>query len=140
MNVSTLADTNRKSMMLRTVAMMLCCMMFCSVFLLGTSSVALCDDLENAAGEIQNAITIMTETIYTTMRKIITPIVIVALGFAGFQFLLGGNQGTEKARKAIIAACIGLALVLFAPLFGKAIATAFMSSGSGDFSSYNPIA
>lgn len=152
MNVPTI-ETNRKNQLLRNIAMMLCCVMLCSVCLLGTSSVAFCapttatqpgatapaGDLNTAAGEIQTAVETMTEAIYTTMRKIITPIVIVAFGFAGFNFLLGGPQGTEKARKGVIAAIAGMAIVLFAPLFGKAVATAFMGGANDSWSNYNPL-
>ena len=135
----TLRSTNKKRN-LNAILSVICCVLCLSIFMLGTATVAYCDDVtDEAAAAISTAITEMSTKIYQTMRSIITPLTIIAFAFAGFQFLLGGAQGTEKARKTAIGAGIGLAVVIFAPVFGQAVATWFSSNGQGDLSGYNPL-
>ena len=119
----------------------LCCILVMSVCLMGNATIAQCNGTATtqAATAIENAIEEMANQVYKTMRSIITPFTIIGFAWAGFQFLLGGSQGTEKARKILIGSGVGLALVVFAPLFGQAIATWFASSGTGDLSQYNPL-
>lgn len=129
------------------VSMMLCCLLVLSCFMFLSTETAFCTGADanagggtsDAASNIQNAVTDGTNQIFQVMRAIVTPICIVLIGFSGFQFLLGGQQGTEKARKTLVAAGLGIAVVLLAPLFGQAIATWFADSASGDLSQYNPI-
>lgn len=146
MNIPSL--TIDKAACKQILVILLCCIVLTGFVMLCTSGIAFCtggeatpgDATDAAADAISNAVNQMATKIYQTMRSIITPIVIVAFGFAGFQFLMGGAQGTEKARKTMIGSCIGLAIVIFAPLFGQAIATWFAASGGGDLSQYNPLA
>lgn len=143
MNGTTLIEKKHNAVVVRNVFTVLCCIMLVSVMMLGTSTVAYCSNTgttNNPGDAIQSGITEMATQIYTTMRAIITPLTIIAFAFAGFQFLTGGNQGTEKAKKTLIAGGMGLALVIFAPLFGQAIATWFASQGSGSLDQYNPLA
>lgn len=126
------------------LTMVMCFVLVMSIFVMGTTGTVLCSNTNanattQAADAIETGITEMANQIYKTMRSIITPLTIIGFAWAGFQFLLGGNQGTEKARKILMGAGIGLALVVFAPLFGQAIATWFASSGTGDLSQYNPL-
>lgn len=141
MNAITLENkTTFNAKQLATIA--LCFVLILSVCFIGTFGATVCtstDATTEAAEAIETAIEEMANQIYQTMRSIITPLTIIGFAWAGFQFLLGGNQGTEKARKILIGAGIGLALVVFAPLFGQAIATWFAASGTGNLSDYNPL-
>lgn len=124
--------------------MVLCCVLLVAVAMVGTSQVAYCTttpaaSTTNPGDAIQAGITEMATQIYTTMRAIITPLTIIAFAFAGFQFLTGGTQGTEKAKKTLMAGGMGLALVIFAPVFGQAIATWFQAQGGGTLDQYNPL-
>lgn len=131
------------------LAAVLCCILIMSVCMMANSTIAYCSNTTGnntntnattaASTAIETAIEDMANQIYKTLRSIITPITIIGFAWAGFQFLLGGSQGTEKARKIIMGAGIGLALVVFAPLFGQAIATWFAASGTGNLSNYNPL-
>lgn len=130
----------KKSLSVITLCVMF---LFCAMMVL-TPQIAYCEDGEgentsNASNQIASAVETTANWIYKTMRAIITPISICAFGFAGFQFILGGASGAEKARKAIIGAVVSLCLVIFAPLFGQAIATSFSGFGGGDLSSFNPL-
>lgn len=93
----------------------------------------------DAASNIQNAFNDGANQVYTVMRAVVTPICIILIGAAGFQFLFGGQRGTEKARSMLFAAGIGIAVVLLAPLFGQALATWFKDSASGDLGNFNPL-
>lgn len=124
----------------QTLCMVMCCVLIMSVFLLGTASVSLCTGAaSDAASAIQTGINQMATEIYKLMRGIITPLTICGFAWAGFSFLLGGSQGTEKARKILIGSAVGLALVAFAPVFGQAVATWFSGTSSGDLSTFNPL-
>lgn len=140
-NVITLNE-RKSNVNIRNLFLILCCVLFVAVVMLGTSGVAYCDEDDpgsEAGTAISTSVSAMATQIYKTMRAIITPLVIVAFAFAGFQFLLGGKNGTEKARNTLFGAAFGLAIVIFAPLFGQAIATWFAGSGTGDLTEYNPL-
>lgn len=136
MNGITLKNNSRT--LTRTIAMMLCCVLFASICILGTADVAYCTAAD-AAGQLEDAATDVVNIIYSTMRKIIAPLTCVLFAFAGYQFAFGGSQGTEKARKSLFGAVGGLVLVIFAPVLVQAIATAFTGVGTGDLSQYNPL-
>lgn len=123
----------------RCFAMLLCFMMVASMFICANVDVAMCTTKNTAGSAIQNAVSDMSNQIYTVMRAIVIPLVICGLCIAGFQFLIGGNQGSEKARKIVIGCLFAVAFVAFAPLFGQAIGTWVASSGTGDLSKYNPL-
>lgn len=142
MSTAMTFETKKTIHVKQMLCMVMCCVLILSVFMLGTASVAMCtgsNATTSAATAIEDGINEMANQIYKTMRSIITPITIIGFAWAGFQFLLGGAQGTEKARKILMGSAIGLALVVFAPLFGQAVATWFASSGTGDLSDYNPL-
>lgn len=137
----TLEEPNSKQRMIQQLtSIVTCCAMMLGMFMFMTVSTAFCTGTNTAGQNIQNAVNDGANQIFTVMRAIVTPICIVLFGFAGFQFLLGGQQGTEKARKTIFAAVLGLALVLLAPLFGQAVATWFANSAPNDLKDYNPLA
>lgn len=138
MNAMTLENKNTFNAK-QLLAAAMCCVLVLSLCMMGTIGASLCTATTAAADAIETAIEEMANQIYKTMRSIITPLTIIGFAWAGFQFLLGGNQGTEKARKILMGAGIGLALVVFAPLFGQAIATWFAASGTGNLSEYNPL-
>lgn len=132
----------------RVFTLALCCIFICAFVLLDSADIAYCEETTpeeessattDAGTAIEGAVNEMTDRIYTTMRSIIMPCTAIGFAAAGFMFLLGGSQGTEKARRVIVACIAGLVLVIFAPLFAQAIATWFASNGGGDLSSYNPL-
>ncbi len=131
--------SNRKTLS-RMLVYMLCLTLCVSMVMVGSMSVAFCtDDVAGAGDAIQGAVSGMTEQIYSVMRAIIIPMCIIALAFAGFQFLVGGTQGAEKARKAVIGVVLAIAFIVFAPLFGKAIGSWVKDEGTGDWDGYNPL-
>lgn len=139
----TLESQNSKRQIRSIISMVMCCVMMLSVFMFLNVDVAFCASGEansEAASAIQEAINDGAEQVITVMRAIVTPICIILIAFAGFQFLIGGQQGTEKARKTLMAAALGIAVVLLAPLFGQALATWFADAMQGDLSNYNPLA
>lgn len=133
------ASATKNRMIQQLTSIVTCCAMLLGMFMFMTVSTAFCSNT-TAGDNIQNAVNDGANQIFTVMRAIVTPICIILFGFAGFQFLLGGQQGTEKARKTIFAAVLGLALVLLAPLFGQAVATWFANSATGSLDNYNPLA
>lgn len=138
----TISTNRNDAVLLRTIALMLCCIMCCSIFVMGNTSLALCaptDPTNSVAEDIGGAVEDVTENIYSTMRKVVIPICIVVIAAAGFYFVLGGSQGTEKARKVIIGAVIFLVLVVFAPVIGKSLGDMFSEQGAGEWGSYNPL-
>lgn len=135
--METITTRNRT---LKTISMMLCFIMVCGIFLFANASIAMCTGGAAEAGTaIQSAVTDMSNQIYKVMRAIVIPLVICGLCIAGFQFLIGGTQGAEKARKLVIGCLFAVAFVAFAPLFGQAIGSWVSGSGTGDISGYNPL-
>lgn len=139
----TLESQNSKRQIRSIISMVMCCVMMLSVFMFLNVNTAFCSGTGAAtsAGEnIQNAVNDGANEVITVMRAIVTPICIILIAFAGFQFLIGGQQGTEKAKKTLMAAGLGIAVVLLAPLFGQALATWFADAAGEDLSTYNPLA
>lgn len=132
----TLLESSKKTV-LRNIAMCLCCVLMLSMFMLGSSVVAYCDD--DPGDAIQAGINAMATQIYTVIRQVAVPITIVIFAVAGVQFLIGGAKGTEKARTTVFAGVGGLCIIIFAPVFGQAVATWFAGIGTGDLSNYNPL-
>lgn len=140
-----------KRQMLSIISLVMCAVLMMSMFLFVNVDTAYCrggntnssnnNSGTTAAGDnIQNAVNDGAQEVIRVMRAIVTPICIILIAFAGFQFLIGGQQGTEKARKTLMAAALGIAVVLLAPLFGQALATWFANASSGNLSDYNPLA
>ena len=134
---------NSRSKQLLTLA--LCCVLFVSVFMLASTNVAFCattakTTTSGVATGIENAFSQITEQIYNIMKAVIVPCCIVALAFAGFQFLMGGNQGAEKARKVVIGCACAIGFVVFAPMVVKAVA-GIIKAGNDDsgWDDYNPL-
>lgn len=127
------ANSSRKSLY-QMIALTLCVFAFVGVVMMGSAATAFC-----ASSTILDAVNTVTDEIYTIARSIVVPICIVALAIAGFQFLIGGNQGAEKARKVVIG-CVGaICFVVFAPMIVKTIANAVSTEGSGGVDKYNPL-
>ncbi len=141
--MKTLNESPRTHIAIRVLAFVLCMMMAMSTMMFSTSTVAYCADeaaaTETAANNIANSVEQMAGWIYQTMRAIATPITIVIFAYAGIQFLVGGSQGTEKARKACFSGIFGLALIAFAPVLGQAVATWLVGSFDGNLGNYNPL-
>jgi amino acid transporter len=150
--MKTLIDSPRTHICVRVLALVMCLMMAMSTMMLGTTTVAYCADenspattgpaspsTQAAANSIASSVEQMAGMIYTTMRAIATPITIIVFTYAGFQFLVGGASGTEKARKACFAGIFGLALVAFAPVLGQAVASWLVNSFDGNLGNYNPL-
>lgn len=64
-----------------------------------------------------------------------TELQLLALGFAAYQILAGGEKGMEKAKKTILYTAIGIAIVFLAPTIINQISGWFSNSGdAGVFS------
>jgi len=133
---------------LRQILSLCCCVLCLMVFMLSETTVAYCAEEDAGAGEnatdqaasaISSAVNELATKIYQTMRTVISPLTILAFAVAGFYFLLGGAQGTEKARRTAVAAFMGLIIVIFAPVFGQAVASWFSGYGQGNLANYNPL-
>lgn len=130
--------------MFQMLALVLCVFAFVGMIMISSTTVAFCAE-PDVAGTINNAFSQITMQIFNIIKAVIVPCCIVALGFAGFQFLVGGNQGAEKARKVVIAVACAIGFVLFAPLVVQAV-TKILASGSGthtdsksDWDKFNPL-
>ena len=132
----TNATSHKQMTQIITIA--LCVFLFVGMFMLATTTSAVCGD-EDLSNTIQGAVSGVTEKIYDIMRAVIVPCCIVALGFAGFQFIFGGNQGAEKARKVVFASGAAIGFVVFAPLVVNTIAGMVKNSGTDDWGNYNPL-
>lgn len=132
----TTATSHKQMTQIITIA--LCVFLFVGMFMLASTTAAFCDD-EDLGNTIQGAVSGVTEKIYSIMRAVIVPCCIVALGFAGFQFIFGGNQGAEKARKVVFASGAAIGFVVFAPLVVNTIAGMVKTSGKDDWDNYNPL-
>lgn len=126
------------------LALALCIFTFVGMFMVGTATTAYCadpeeEDVGDVADTIQSAFSQMTKKIYDVMRAIIVPCCIVALAFAGFQFLVGGSQGAEKARKVVTGAILAVCFVVFAPLVMNTVGGMVTENGTGDWDDYNPL-
>ena len=142
-NSMTIVNTSNKQLF-RLLALCLCVFAFVGIAMLNGTTVAFCEDTTtpsdaDVATTIQGAFSGLTKQIYDIMRAIVIPCCIVALAFAGFQFLVGGNQGAEKARKAVIAVILTVCFVVFAPLALYTIGDMVKSNGTSDWNSYNPL-
>lgn len=122
------------------LSLVLCCVMFVGVFMLATTATAHCATTSAISTGIENAFSKITEQAYNIMKAIIVPCCIVALAYAGFQFLIGGTQGAEKARKVVIGCACAIGFVIFAPLVVSSI-TSIIQSGQSEkgWSDYNPL-
>lgn len=129
----------KKSSRKAYIAYTLIILMITTMFMAATAAVAFCADGNGFGTAIQDAVSSMTEDIYGVMRAIIIPCCILALGLAGFQFLVGGAQGAEKARKICMGVIGAVAFVVFAPTIGAAIGTWVKNEGTGTWDNYNPL-
>lgn len=128
--------TISRKTMTQIMALTLCVFAFVGVVLMGTAATAFCaDDLSSISDAVSN----LTNQAYELMRNIIVPCCIVALTYAGFQFLFGGNQGSEKARKVVIGCILALCFVVFAPMIVSTVASMVKSEGTKNWGSYNPL-
>lgn len=129
----------------RSLCMVLCFVMVLSFTLVLNTEVAFCEttpaetDSSASIDQLSQIGTVVASAIYRLIRSVITPMVIIAFAAAGLQFLLGGNQGTEKAKKIILGACAGLILVVFAPQIGDFLGSQFAAYGGDDLSNFNPL-
>lgn len=133
----TNATSHKQMTQIITIA--LCVFLFVGMFMLATTTSAFCTENPDVGNDIQNAVSQVTEKIYDIMRAVIVPCCIVALGFAGFQFIFGGNQGAEKARKVVFASGAAIGFVVFAPMVVNTIAGMVENSGTDNWDNYNPL-
>lgn len=109
------------------------CFVLLSCILLSTAATAYCDDTDDTLGKFTTATDTITDTIYNIFRAAVCPLCIVALCIASFQFLAGGNRGSEMAFKIVKACIIAIFLVAFAPTIIKIVAnTVIKEAGSDD--------
>lgn len=128
--------TSTRKQITQIMSMALCVFVFVGFILVGTANVAHC---ASAADTIKGIVNNLAGQGYAILRAIIIPCCIVALAAAGFQFIAGGNQGSEKARKTVIAVGCAVAFVVFAPVVVNLIGTAVKDQGSGNINNYNPL-
>lgn len=133
------------------LALMLCCVMFVGTIMVTSPVVALCADDESGTpadsstgsdedlGDITGAFALVAGKIYTIMRAIIIPFCICALAFGGFQFLVGGSQGAEKARKVVIGVALAVCFVVFAPVVVNTLGKEISDQGNQGLDKYNPL-
>lgn len=131
----TNATSHKQMTQIITIA--LCVFLFVGMFMLATTTSAFCAENPDVGNDIQNAVSQVTEKIYSIMRSVIVPCCIVALGFAGFQFIFGGSQGAEKARKVVFASGAAIGFVVFAPMVVKTIAKMVSNNGNSAWNEYN---
>lgn len=138
----TIATRSNKQLF-QLLTLCLCVFAFVGMIMFTNATVAFCEDPEvpdsDIATTIQGAFSGLTKQIYDIMRAVVIPCCIVALAFAGFQFLVGGNQGAEKARKAVIAVLLTICFVVFAPLVLNTIGNMVKNNGTGEWDKYNPL-
>lgn len=131
------------------LALMLCCVMFVGTVMVTSPVVALCaDESETPSteqtgnedlGDITGAFSLVAGKVYTIMRAIIIPFCICALAFGGFQFLVGGSQGAEKARKVVIGVALAVCFVVFAPVVVNTLGKEISDQGNQGLDQYNPL-
>ena len=151
---------------MQAVALIMCVFTFVFVAMAGNATTAYCDmsnwggnnsattptsgDTSTALGNtssssgtastgITNAVNSITNQVYKIVRSVVVPFCIVALAFAGFQFLIGGNQGAEKARKVVIGCICAIGFVVFAPMVVQVVSGLVASEGSNDMEDYNSL-
>lgn len=88
---------------------------------------------------IMQMITDMSSQLYITMRGVVIPLVIVALGIAGICFLVGGSKGAQTAFTIVKYSFAAVCFVAFAPLIGQQFGMWVQNSGTGDLGQYNPL-
>ena len=138
MNTTISTQASRRHLFY-TLSCMICLLaIFASVMFVAPEAAFCADD--TAAGAIESAVTEMATQIYTTMRKVITPIAIVCFAYAGFQFVCGGKGGTEKARVGLIGGVVAIMLVVFAPLIGREVSGWVADFGGGGLAGFNSLA
>ena len=95
------------------VAMVLtmCISMFCAL-----SCTVFADD-----GIVSNIASGMGE-MFQILRAIVIPVAVIALVFAGYQVLMGGEKGMETAKKTVVSIIVAVALVMVAPLILEQVA------------------
>lgn len=130
-------NTTSHKQMTQIITIALCVFLFVGMFMLATTTSAFCADDINK--DIPATITDIANNAYKIMRSIVVPICIVALVMAGFQFLIGGNQGAEKARKVVIGVISALCFVVFAPVAVNSVAKLLQNNGNSGLSNYNPL-
>ncbi|MBQ7025421.1 MAG: hypothetical protein IJN31_02325 [Peptococcaceae bacterium] len=127
----------------RTISIMLCCIMCMSLFMLAGTNVAYCEgtatEPKDAIDSIVDAFGSFTTKLYTLMRQIAAPISALCFGFAGVMFIIGGKNGPEKARVLIIGGIVGVVLIIAAPLIAREVAGMGVGIGAGDLNNYNPL-
>lgn len=119
----------------RLVKLSLCVLLLTAVILLGNSATAFCAPGEDKVDIITNSVEDVATETYKGARAIISPLCIVALAFAGFQFIVGGQRGADMARKTVIACLFAIAFVGFAPMLIQTVVKAALSSAT----SSNPL-
>ena len=130
-------NTTSHKQMTQIITIALCVFLFVGMFMLATTTSAFCTN-SDVGNDITTAVSDITKEIYNIMRAVIVPCCIVALGFAGFQFIFGGSQGAEKARKVVFASGAAIGFVIFAPMVIKTIAKMVSDSGTTDkWNDYN---
>ena len=120
-NAMTLCSENR-SMTIRICAMMLALVLCLGASLIFRSPyrVAYAED-GSGAGTIIDAFTNAGQVIYNVIKKVVLPLAVIGFALGGIFLMFPGKNGPEKAKTCCICACIGVIVVLFAPLAIKSL-------------------
>ena len=105
---------------------------FSGICLLCTTATAYCSGLDGIDTKFETAVTKIANQIYIIARSIVCPLCIIALCIAGFQFIIGGNRGAEKARMIVMACVAAIVIVALSPAIISAIAAAVKSSSGSE--------
>ena len=114
------------------------CLCFCLCMFAATNiNVAFCT--AGAMDAIKNAVYQGAGHIYSLMRVVVIPLVVVAVAWAGLQFLFFGSRGTENGKKILMGCAAAVVVVVCAPIIGNLLGSWFANIGTGDLSGYNPL-
>lgn len=91
-----------------------------------------------AANDIAGKIASGLSEVFDIIQSIAIPIGIIALGFAGYQFIFGGQKGMEAGKKTLIYIVIGFAVIFLAPVAAEQIAGWFAGSNSFSWDGHLP--
>ena len=118
----------------RSMTIRICAMMLALVLCVGASlifrspyRVAYAEDTSGSE-TIIDAFTHGGQVVYNVIKKVVLPLAVIGFALGGIFLMFPGKNGPEKAKTCCICACIGVIVVLFAPLAIKSLGSWFGGS------------